>query len=67
MKLNKDAEFSEWFAKDGNKTVAILIEKPVAQGPSYTKSTVRTMFDEVPQRSKQITQFNMSSVPRIQT
>ena len=48
--FNKDAEFREWLAQHGDKPAVSQVEKPNTQEPTHTKPSVRTMFDEAPQK-----------------
>jgi len=49
--FNKDAKFREWLAQHGDKTPILHAEKPNTQEPVQTKPSVRTMFDDAPQKA----------------
>ena len=50
MLFNKDAEFREWLGQHGDKPAATRTEKSIPQEPVPAKPSVRTMFDNAPQR-----------------
>ena len=51
MLFNKDAEFREWLAQQGDEPAATHTETPAPQAPAQTRSGLRTMFDEAPQKA----------------
>jgi hypothetical protein len=51
MLFNKDAEFREWLAQHGDTPSVSQAEKPNTQEPAQTKPSMRTMFDDAPQRT----------------
>ncbi len=51
MLFNKDAEFREWLAQHADKLAAAQTGKPVPQEPTQTRPSVRTMFDDAPQKA----------------
>lgn len=51
MLFNKDAEFREWLAQHGDKPTTAQADKPIPLEPVQTKPTVRTMFDDAPQKT----------------
>jgi predicted transcriptional regulator len=51
MLFNRDAEFREWLASNGSTVAPETPEKPALQKLAHPKSKVRTMFDEMPQRT----------------
>jgi hypothetical protein len=51
MLFNKDAEFRGWLEQHGDKPAAARNEKPIPQEPAQTRPSVRTMFDDAPQKA----------------
>lgn len=51
MLFNKDAEFGEWLTQHGDKPAPARPETAVSQERVQIKSSVRTMFDEAPQKT----------------
>jgi hypothetical protein len=50
MLFNKDVEFREWLAQHGDKPATAQTEKSVPREPAQTSPSVRTIFDDAPQR-----------------
>lgn len=50
--FNKDAEFREWLTQHGDKPKPAQVETAIPQERTQTKSSVRTMFDEVPHKAQ---------------
>ena len=51
MLFNKDAEFREWLAQHADKPAPAQPEKTIPHEPAQTRPSVRTMFDDAPQRA----------------
>lgn len=51
MLFNKDAEFRVWLTQQADKPTVQTAQKPPEQESTHSKSSVRSMFDEAPQKA----------------